>query len=235
MLIAPDPADNHQRFLITTQHPLAPRPSTLCYEILGSAGGAPFINWLGEEEHPNATSEGPSGALSTTSLMVLAILKNCTEALYAREVSQYSCEEYERVRKALRRMFHSGQVVSPARGLYTIPGHPCLSQYSSTADLFPATQAHNPTAPGAPSSLATPDSENDPDADSQTTLVPGVSTVPTQSPAATSTPPITRKARFTAPADVESDDESESSPDQQPHKPVRPNPPRFLSMEEDES
>ncbi len=106
---------------------------------------------------------------------------------------------------------------------------------SSTADPFPATQAHNPTVPGAPSSLATPDSENDPDADSQTTLVPGVSTVPTQSPAATSTPPITRKARFTAPADVESDDESESSPDQQPHKPVRPNPPRFLSMEEDES
>ena len=230
LLIARYPGDNQQRFLITTRHPLAPRPGTLCYEILGPADGAPFINWLGEEEHPDATSEGPSGELLTSSGMILQILKDCTEALYAREVSHYSGEEYERVRKLLRRMFYSGQVISPARGLYTIPGHPCLSQYPSTADTLPATEAHNPTVP---SSLAAPDSENDPDAGSQATPVPGVSTVPTQPPTTTSTTPITRKARFAAPADVESDDESESNPDQQPYKPVRPNPPRFPSMEED--
>jgi hypothetical protein len=234
LLIAADPADTHQRFLITTRHPLTPRPSTLCDEILGAAGGPPFLNWLGEAEHPDANAEGLSGALSITSLMILAILKECTEALSAREVSQYTGEEYERVRKALRRLFHAGQVVSPARGLYTLPGHPCLAQYPSPADPYPATEAQNPPVPGVPSSLATPGSENDPGADSQTTPVPGVSTVPTQPPAATCTPPIPRRARYTAPADVESEDESESSPDQQPHTPVRPNPPRFPSMEEDE-
>jgi hypothetical protein len=156
LLIAPYPGDSQQRFLITTRHPLAPRPKTLYYEILGPANGAPIINWLGAEEHPDSTtSEGPSGRLGILHILTLAALKDASRALGARELSS-GAEEYDNVRKLLNRMLHSGEVVSPARGLYTLPGHPCLAQYPV---LDPS------TAPASP----------DP-------TVPNVSTVPTTTP-----------------------------------------------------
>src|SRR5207237_737913 len=82
LLIAPYPGDDQQRFLITTRHPLAPRPKTLSYELLGPPGGAPAINWLGAEEHPDSTtSEEPSGKLGIVRFMVLDALDESSEAL----------------------------------------------------------------------------------------------------------------------------------------------------------
>src|SRR6266704_960291 len=186
LLIAPYPGDSEQHFLITTRHPLTPRPKTLYYEILGPAGGAPIINWLGAEEHPDSTPEGPSGRLGIIHILTLAALKEASTALSARQLSS-GAEEYENVRKLLNRMLHSGEVVSPARGLYTLPGHPCLAQYPvldpSTAAASPdptVTSVTNITSiPGVPTTPADLDLANDQDTDTQTAPVTSVSNVPT--------------------------------------------------------
>ncbi len=179
--------DSQQRFLITTRHPLAPRPKTLYYEILGPPNGAPIINWLGAEEHPDSTpEEGPSGRLGIIHILTLAALKDASRALSARELS-CDDEEYNNVRKLLNRMLHSGEVVSPARGLYTLPGHPCLAQYPvldpSTAAASPdptVTSVTNITSiPGVPTTPADLDLANDQDTDTQTAPVTSVSNVPT--------------------------------------------------------
>src|SRR6266851_3997344 len=215
LLIAPYPGDSEQRFLITARHPLAPQPKTLYYEILGPADGAPIINWLGAEEHPDSRpEEGPSGRLGIIHILTLAALKDASSALSARELS-CDDEEYNNVRKLLNRMLHAGQVVSPARGLYTLPDHPCLAQYPvldtstaaaspvpnvSSVSSIPTTQATPDTAnnqdtnpqtapvsivPSVPTTPADPDPADDQDTDSQT---PSVSNVPSI-PNTTSTPP----------------------------------------------
>jgi len=245
LLIAPDPRDSQQRFLITTRHPLAPRPKTLYYEILGPANGAPIINWLGAEEHPDSTtSEGPSGRLGILHILTLAALKDASRALGARELSS-GAEEYDNVRKLLNRMLHAGQVVSPARGLYTLPGHPCLAQYPvldpSTAPASPDPavpsvsnvpttsitpdptndQDTNPqtapvsNVPGVPTTRITPDPTNNQDTNPQTAPVPTVPIVPNT----TSTPPTptAHQARLTTPD--ESAGAWESDPNQQPESP----------------
>ncbi len=181
LLIAPYPGDSQQRFLITTRHPLTPRPKTLYYEILGPVGGAPIINWLGAEEHPDSTtSEGPSGKLGILHILTLAALKDASRALGARELSS-GADEYDNVRKLLNRMLHAGQVVSPARGLYTLPGHPCLAQYPvldpSTAPAPPVPTV--PSVSSVPTTQTTPDPANDQDTNPQTAPVPTVPTVPT--------------------------------------------------------
>ncbi len=191
LLIAPDPRDSQQRFLITTRHPLAPRPKTLYYEILGPANGAPIINWLGAEEHPDSTtSEGPSGRLGILHILTLAALKDASRALGARELSS-GAEEYDNVRKLLNRMLHAGQVVSPARGLYTLPDHPCLAQYPvldpSTPAASPVPSVSSVTGVTGVSNISnvsnvsttqtTPDPANDQDTDTQTAPVSNVPTV----------------------------------------------------------
>jgi len=181
LLIAPYPGDSEQHFLITTRHPLTPRPKTLYYEILGPAGGAPIINWLGAEEHPDSTPEGPSGRLGIIHILTLAALKEASTALSARQLSS-GAEEYENVRKLLNRMLHSGEVVSPARGLYTLPGHPCLAQYPvldpSTAPTSPDPAVTSvPSVPSIPTTRTTPDPTNDRNAEIQTANVPNIPSV----------------------------------------------------------
>ncbi len=248
LLIAPYPRDSQQRFLITTRHPLAPRPKTLYYEILGPAGGAPIINWLGAEEHPDSTpEEGPSGRLGIIHILTLAALKKASTALSARQLSS-GAEEYENVRKLLNRMLHSGEVVSPARGLYTLPGHPCLAQYPvldpSTAPTSPdpaVTSVSN--VPNVPTTPADPDLANNQDINPQTapvTSVPNVPTTPTTPdpandqdtnshatpvpnvpsvPNATSTPPTPTARQARLTTPDESAETCECDPNQQPDNP----------------
>src|SRR6266567_1610770 len=89
-------------------------------------------------------------------------------------------------------MEKTGEVVSLARGLYTLPGHSCLAQYPV---LDPSTAAASP--------------------DPTVTSVSNVSNVPS----ATSTPPTptARQAHLTTPD--ESTGTWKSDPDQQPENP----------------
>src|SRR6266704_3430147 len=131
-------------------------------------------------------------------------------------------------------MEKTGEVVSLARGLHTLPGHSCLAQYPvldpSTAAASPdptVTSVSNvpniPTTPAAPvtsvpnvpTAPTTPDPANDQNTNSHATPVSNVSTVPS----ATSTPPtpIARQTHLTA--SDESAGARKSDPDQQPENP----------------
>ncbi len=168
--------------------------------------------------------------------MVLSALEDSSEALDARVASRRSGEEYDNVRKMLNRMLHAGQVVSPARGLYTLPGHPCLAQYPVVPSTIAASP--DPAVPNVsivPNTPVAPDPANDQDTDPQTASVPGVSIVPnisttqtapdsatdqntnsqaTSVPTATPTPPTTHLI-----TPDESAEAWESDPDQQPYNP----------------
>jgi archaellum biogenesis ATPase FlaH len=194
LLITRNPRDYQERHLITTRHPLTHRPSTLCYEILGPARGTPIINWLGEvKEDPDLLDnpyDHPGGDdLSISRMMLMATLKVSRTALRATDLADSPGKDYENTRKLLRRMLCSGQVVSPARGLYTVPGHPCLAQYPS----------HNNSATPAspvPTIPAISDLENDLGINPHAIPVPTVPSVPTDS---TQPPEITS----TTPAEME--------------------------------
>jgi hypothetical protein len=171
--------------------------------------------------------------------LTLNALKDASRAPSARELSS-GAEEYESVRKLLNRMLHAGQVVSPARGLYTLPGHPCLAQYP-VLDTSTAAAPPDPTVPNVsivPTTPAAPGPANDQDTDPQTAPVPGVSIVPnvsttqmvpdpandqdinsqaTSVPTATPTPPTTHQAHLITPD--ESAEAWENDPDQQPYNP----------------
>ena len=45
-----------------------------------------------------------------------------------REIFAAACHDKVTGRKIILCMKRAGELVSPARGLYTIPGHPCLAQ-----------------------------------------------------------------------------------------------------------
>src|SRR6266567_4111455 len=114
-------------------------------------------------------------------------------------------------------MEKTGEVVSLARGLYTLPGHSCLAQYPV---LDPSTAAASPdppvtSVPNVPTAPTTPDPANDQNTNSHATPVSNVSTVPS----ATSTPPtpIARQTHLTA--SDESAAARKSDPDQQPENP----------------
>src|SRR6266699_1168322 len=83
-------------------------------------------------------------------------------------------------------MEKTGEVVSLARGLYTLPGHSCLAQYPV---LDPSTAAASPdptvtsvsNVPNIPTTPADPDLANDQDINPQTAPVTSVPNVPTAS------------------------------------------------------
>src|SRR6266567_531999 len=114
-------------------------------------------------------------------------------------------------------MEKTGEVVSLARGLYTLPGHSCLAQYPV---LDPSTAAASPvtSVPNVPTAPTTPDPANDQNTNSHATPVSNVSNVSTV-PSATSTPPtpIARQTHLTA--SDESAGARKSDPDQQPENP----------------
>jgi len=142
-------------------------------------------------------------------------------------------------------MEKTGEVVSPAHGLYTLPGHSCLAQYP-VLDTSTAAASPDPTVtsvsnvPNIPTTPADPDLANDQDINPQTAPVTSVPTVPTTPdpandqdtnshatpvsnvstvPNATSTPPTptARQAHLTTPD--ESTGTWKSDPDQQPENP----------------
>ncbi len=49
----------------------------------------------------------------------------------------------------LQRMHHAGELVSPSRGLYTTPGHPCLAQHTLDTNTIPP-NTPVPTVPNVP-------------------------------------------------------------------------------------
>ncbi len=154
LLLAPDPeadpVDDSLRLLLTPKHSLAASsPSTLSFSIDtdSSTLAAPIISW----------HQPPAGALTSPALTsherltltqhdILTALGTHPAPMTAVQLVEQVPVGYEAIRKTLQRLCHSGKLISPARGLYTLPDHPCLQQPPFN------TLTHHPAVPPSQSS-----------------------------------------------------------------------------------
>jgi hypothetical protein len=126
---------------------------------------------------------------------IVRSLHECAAPMNARSLATISGFTYDHVRKTLQRMLHAGQLASPARGLYTTPGHPCLEHHAAHTSTpvaeYPETTVPtvppNPenTPPAGPSNPPTPHDEVDQRSITTETPDPTVPTVPGQQQLAT--------------------------------------------------
>ncbi len=203
--IISDPEDKErQRLLIATKHSLCQQPPILSFQLT-TQQGVLALDWLGTYAHPMPFFEDSEMPLcgrnySLLQQTILRTLEECAAPMNARSLTSITGFPYENVRKMLQRMVHARQpqVVSPARGLYTTPGHPCLAKPAASRGtpppeppvptvasvpgepLLAAAQATppEPSVPIVPTNPTAPDPEHDQEADSQTAPASSVSTVP---------------------------------------------------------
>ena len=140
LLLAPDPAHEHHHLLLTPRHPLCASPSILSYEIVATQHGIPTLHWFGQRDpsHLTLLSTGPLHSSQRQS--ILRFLHESSTPRTINDILQAASYDYEAGRKMIRRMRMAGELVSPARGLYTTSGHPCLASFpdpSSTSQLAP--------------------------------------------------------------------------------------------------
>jgi len=127
LIVAQDPDDEDKRILATTKNNLSKNPGNLTYQVVENERGVPYVQWLGEN-HQSIASLLSGTNLSTQRQDILRTLKDSPAPLGPQDIAEQTGLDYERVRKTLPRMLKAGELASPARGLYTTPGHPCLAR-----------------------------------------------------------------------------------------------------------
>ena len=145
LLIQSDPEDRQrQRLLLATKHALCAQPPILSFQLTTGEQGVLALDWLGTYTHPmpffeNSEMHLCSANYSLLQQTVLRTLQECAAPMNARSLTTITGFPYENVRKLLQRMVHARQpqVVSPARGLYTTLGHPCLAQPAASTSTPP--------------------------------------------------------------------------------------------------
>src|SRR6266702_1244327 len=137
LLLTPDPADERHHLLLTTRHPLCPQPSILAYDILASQAGIPLIQWLGERDHTQLARLCTGPLRSPHRQAILRFLQNSPSPQSIPQILQATSYDEEAGRKMLVRMKMAGELVSPARGLYTTATHPCLAHPTDDAPPVP--------------------------------------------------------------------------------------------------
>ncbi len=207
LLLAPDPTDDGRQLLVTTKHPLCTQPGILAYDILASEAGIPAIHWLGERDHGQLTRLCTGPIRSPYRQAILRFLQNSDTPQAIPDILEATSYDREAGRKMLVRMKMAGELVSPARGLYTTAHHPCLLHLT---DQTPSV----PNVPSAPSSQNTPlansqqsDEPAVPATDptpSTISPVPNVTNVTNFSNPVHSTSEVTQQHIDTSPASLES-------------------------------
>jgi AAA domain len=131
LIVAHDPDDENKRILATTKNNLSKTASHLTYQVVENERGIPYIQWLGENQQPLRTLFGNAN-LSIQRQNILKVLKASTAPLGPKDIAERSELDYNTaLRKLLRSMVEAHIIVSPARGLYTTPQHPCLTVNSN--------------------------------------------------------------------------------------------------------
>jgi archaellum biogenesis ATPase FlaH len=125
LIVAPDPSDENRRVLAHTKHNLCQPASNLTYQVVNTAQGIPSIHWLEENHHPvQALLSQPS--LSYERRAILKALQESSTPLHCGDVASRTGLNHTNVRKMLPRLFHAGEIASPARGLYSALEHSSL-------------------------------------------------------------------------------------------------------------
>src|SRR6266566_718208 len=152
LLLAPDPTGDGHQLLLTTKHALCTQPGTLAYDILASEAGVPTIHWLGQRDHDQLTRLCTGPIRSPYRQAILRFLQHSDTPQTIPDILQATSYDREAGRKMLLRMKMAGELVSPARGLYTTANHPCLLHFSNDTSPVP----NVPSIPSVPSPQSPP-------------------------------------------------------------------------------
>src|SRR6266566_2555516 len=170
LIVAADPADEHRHILTPTKHKLSQPASNLTYQVVENAQGVPYIHWLEENHHPvQALLSQP--ALSYERRAILKALQESSTPLHPGEVANRTGLNHTNLRKMLPRLFHAGEIASPARGLYSALEHTNLPPNLPENKDIP-TETSVPNVPNVSNEEST---HNDNNALKAETYVPNIS------------------------------------------------------------
>src|SRR2546421_279466 len=163
LLLAPDPSGDGHQLLLTTKHALCTQPVTLAYDLLASEVGIPTIHSLGQRDHDQLTRLCTGPIRSPYRQAILRFLQHSDTPRTIPDILQATSYDREAGRKMLVRMKMAGELVSPARGLYTTPHHPCLLQFTNDTPSVPnvsnVSSVSSVPSPQSPALTSSPQSE----------------------------------------------------------------------------
>ncbi len=125
LIVAADPSDEQRRILAPTKHNLCQPAGNLTYQVVNTAQGIPSIHWLEENHHPVQALLSQS-SLSYERRAILKALQESSTPLHCGDVARRTDLNHNNVRRMLPRLFHAGEIASPARGLYSALEHSSL-------------------------------------------------------------------------------------------------------------
>src|SRR6266568_2514520 len=160
LLVAQHPSDEDIRILATTKNNFSAKASNLIYQVVGNADGIPSIRWLGANYTPTASllKGGPYHLqYSFERQGLLKILRASPVPLSPKELASQTGQDHTLVKQMLRRMFKTGEILSPAYGLYSSHDLP-LAQ-------TPFSENNTPATPTTLATLTTPTTLSHPDSD----------------------------------------------------------------------
>ncbi len=123
LLFIPDPEEDQERILLTIKHSLSTPTPPLSCTISPQPSGIPTIQWLGEYIGSVISSPDAEEIQNKRSELrqdILKFLSIFPEPLNAQDLTELIPFTYDNIRKTLQRMTQSGDIISPARGLYTV-------------------------------------------------------------------------------------------------------------------
>jgi AAA domain len=140
LLLLPDPADERHHLLITTSHLLCAQPPILAYDLLLSDADLFTIHWLAAPDHTHLARLSTGPLHSPHRQAILRFLQNSASPQSIPAILAATCYDPEAGRKMLTRMKLAGELVSPARGLYTTSNHPSLASLPNDPHLSKMSQ-----------------------------------------------------------------------------------------------
>jgi AAA domain len=146
LLVAQDPYDEHKRILATTKNNLSQQAPHLSYQIEENASAIPYIQWLGENNHPVSTLLNGPTTVSIQRQQLLQVLRDADGPLGPQELAEHTGQKYTSVRLTLGRMHEAGEIIRLSRGKYITPNHPSLLQRSidtQTTDTTDTSDTNN--------------------------------------------------------------------------------------------
>ena len=128
LLLTPDPENENHHLLLTTRHRLCPPSPILTYDLHISPQAIPTLHALGERDLSHLSRLSTAPLHSPHRQAILHFLQTSTTPQTIPTILNATSYDHEAGRKMLIRMKQSGELLSPARGLYTTPHHPSLSE-----------------------------------------------------------------------------------------------------------
>ncbi len=147
LLVTQHPSDENKRLLLPIKSNLSEKPDNLTYQVIANEHGIPSIQWLGTNHYPVASLLRPGTPLSFERQDILKVLQAASRPLGPKELAEQTGQDYTLVRQLLRRMLNTGDIISPAYGLYTTPPETAFSQNNATTPTTPTTLATPATLP----------------------------------------------------------------------------------------